>query len=123
MRKALFVMPLISLGGYAIMAVMPVLSIIRAVKIAENSTDYSLQNTTRQTLFLPTSREAKYKAKAAIDTFFFRSGDVLSAGLVFVGSMIALAPKAFAAINVVLVIAWLVIAVWIGREHKKLTQT
>jgi AAA family ATP:ADP antiporter len=122
-RKALFVMPLISLGGYAIMAVMPVLSIIRAVKVAENATDYSLQNTTRQALFLPTSREAKYKAKSAIDTFFFRSGDVLSAGLVFVGSMIALAPKAFAAINVVLVIAWLVIAVWIGREHRKLTHT
>jgi len=39
---------------------------VRVGKILENSTDYSVQNTVRQALFLPTSREAKYKAKAAI---------------------------------------------------------
>jgi AAA family ATP:ADP antiporter len=74
-RVALFVMPLIALGGYGLLATVPVLAMIRGVKIAENSTDYSLQNTARQALFLPTSREAKYKAKQAIDTFFWRMGD------------------------------------------------
>ena len=54
-------------------------------KILENSTDYSIQNTTRQALFLPTSREAKYKAKQAIDSFFVRFGDMLQALVVFVG--------------------------------------
>ena len=54
-------------------------------KIFENSTDYSIQNTTRQALFLPTSREAKYKAKQAIDSFFVRFGDMLQAVVVFVG--------------------------------------
>jgi hypothetical protein len=38
-------------------------------------------------LWLPTSREAKYKAKAAVDTFFMRGGDVLQAGIVFLGAM------------------------------------
>ena len=36
--------------------------LVRIGKIAENSVDYSIQNTTRQALFLPTSRDAKYKA-------------------------------------------------------------
>ena len=54
------------------------LAVVRIGKILENSTDYSIQNTIRQALFLPTSREAKYKAKAAIDTFCTRLGDVLS---------------------------------------------
>jgi hypothetical protein len=53
--------------------------IVRVGKVLENSTDYSIQNTLRQALFLPTTREAKYKAKAAIDTFFTRAGDVVSA--------------------------------------------
>ena len=52
----------------------------RVLKILDNSSDYSIQNTARQALFLPTSREAKYKAKAAIDAFFMRFGDVLQAG-------------------------------------------
>lgn len=50
-------------------------------KALENSTDYSLTNTTRQALFLITSREEKYKAKAAIDAFFQRAGDLGSAAL------------------------------------------
>ena len=73
-----------------------------ALKVADNSLDYSLGNTTRQALWLPTSREAKYKAKQAMDTFFVRAGDVAQAGLVFAGERLALTVPAFAAINVVL---------------------
>ena len=69
---ALFFLPVISLAGYSMIAFFPILGYIQVAKIFENSTDYSLQNTARQALFLPTSREIKYKAKAAIDTFFVR---------------------------------------------------
>lgn len=120
-RVALFILPLIALGGYVVAALFPVLAMIRDVKIAENSTDYSLQNTVRQILFLPTTREEKYKAKQAIDTFFQRGGDVMSALTVFVGSaMLALSTRQFAIINIVLVLVWLVIALLIAREHRKL---
>ena len=50
------------------------------LKMADNSIDYSLGNTTKQALWLPTSREAKYKAKQAVDSFFVRMGDVVQAG-------------------------------------------
>jgi len=118
---ALFFLPIVALGAYSIMALIPILSFVKFVKILENSTDYSLQNTARQALFLPTSREAKYKAKAAIDTFFVRMGDVLSAVLVYVGVQIALATSGFAAINIVLVFVWLLLILGIVREYKKLT--
>ena len=75
---ALFVLPLIALGSYGLFAFAPVLAFIRMTKIAENATDYSLQNTVRRALFLPTSREAKYKALQAVETFFWRAGDMLS---------------------------------------------
>jgi AAA family ATP:ADP antiporter len=120
-RAALFVLPVIALGGYGLLAVAPVIAYIRAVKILENSTDYSLQNTTRQALFLPVSREAKYKAKAAIDTFFVRAGDVLSAGVVFGVASLALAPTSVAAVNIALVVVWLLIAAGIAREHRRIT--
>jgi AAA family ATP:ADP antiporter len=120
-RGALFVLPLIALGGYTAVMVVPMLLVLQWTKILENSTDYSIQNTTRHALFLPTSREAKYNAKQAIDAFFVRTGDLLQAGVVFVGTeLLALTVRSFALVNVVLVGVWLALAVGIAREHRKL---
>jgi ATP:ADP antiporter, AAA family len=118
---ALFILPAISLTGYSMLAFAPILGLIRATKILENSTDYSLNNTVRHALFLPTSREAKYKAKAATDTFFVRGGDVISAGCVFAGThWLALTIPGMAILNVGLVGVWIVVAVLIRRRHAAL---
>nr|WP_255568202.1 MFS transporter [Aestuariicella albida] len=120
-RVALMILPLIALGGYIVAAFYPVLAYVRWVKTAENATDYSLQNTVRQVLFLPTTREQKYKAKQAIDTFFVRAGDVLSAVLVFAGTTwLALSTQGFAMVNILLVCFWLIIALLIGKHYRRL---
>jgi AAA family ATP:ADP antiporter len=120
-RAALFVLPLIAFGGYAAIALIGGLTVLRVAKTAENSTDYSLQNTLKQALFLPTSREAKYKAKAAIDTFFVRFGDTASAGIVAFGlHVLSLGAREFAWFNVALVVVWILLNVGIAREHKQL---
>ena len=116
---ALFFLPLIALGSYTALAFAPLLSLIRVVKIAENSTEYSIQNTARQALFLRTSREAKYKAKLAIDSFFARAGDALSALLVFTGTRIALDIRGFAVVNAALVLVWLFVAIAILRLRRR----
>lgn len=118
-RGALFVLPLVALVSYGWLAVLPVLAAVRVGKIFENSIDYSLQNTARQALFLPTSREAKYKAKQAIDGFFWRVGDVLQAICVFIGVRLAFDVPQFARLNQLLVIVWLAVIVGIYREHKR----
>jgi ATP:ADP antiporter, AAA family len=123
-RKALFVMPAIAFGAYGLIAVVGGMALIRSAKIAENSTDYSLHNTVRQALFLPTSRAAKYKAKAAIDTFFVRAGDTLSAILVGVGiHQLGLGARDFALVNLGLITVWIAIAVGIARHHRALSPT
>jgi ATP:ADP antiporter, AAA family len=114
MRGALLALPLVALGGYAIVAAGVGFSVVRWIKTAENATDYSIMNTARQLLWLPTTREEKYKAKQAIDTFFMRVGDVLSAVVVYVGTAVIHANiEQFASANIVLVGAWLGIAVLI----------
>jgi AAA family ATP:ADP antiporter len=120
-RGALFILPVIAATGYSAIALIPTFFAVQWTKIFENGTDYSIQNTTKQALFLPTSREAKYKAKQAIDSFFVRFGDMLQAGVVFVGVQLALTVRGFALVNVVLVGVWLLIVLGIRREHKKLT--
>ena len=107
--KSLLVHPLVALAGYLMMLKAPSMQLMGWVKIADNSLDYSLDNTNKQALWLPTSREAKYKAKQAVDSFYVRMGDVASAGLVFVGERLAFAVPAFAVVNVVLVGGWLAV--------------
>ncbi len=121
-RLALFILPCIAIGGYALLIALPMLQIVRVVKIAENSTDYSLMNTIRAALYLPTSREAKYKAKQAIDTFFVRLGDMLQAGVVFVGTWLGLSLGKFAAVLAFFCVLWILAALSIYKEHKKLTR-
>jgi ATP:ADP antiporter, AAA family len=118
-RPALFILPVIALGSYALLAFVPILSFIRVAKIAENSTDYSIQNTARHALFLRSNREAKYKAKTAIDSFFWRAGDALSALLVFIGTSLAFDIRNFALVNIVLVGVWLCVAYGITRINRK----
>jgi len=115
---ALFALPLIALGGYSIIAAGAGIGLVRWIKTAENATDYSIMNTARQMLWLPTTREEKYKAKQAIDTFFVRGGDVLSALAVYAGtSVLHLSVAQFATINIVLVAFWLTIALRIVRPQ------
>jgi len=120
-RVALVVLPAIALTGYALLAFAPVLALVRWAKTAENATDYSLQNTVRNVLFLPTTRQEKYSAKQAIDGFFVRGGDLLSAGLVFAGAhWLAMGTRHYALVNLALVVVWLMIAVFIGRRYERL---
>jgi AAA family ATP:ADP antiporter len=119
-RVAVMVLPALAFTGYAVLAFAPALALVRLVKIAENATDYSIQNTVRNVLFLPTSRDEKYKAKQAIDSFFWRAGDVLSAALVFVGiTMLELGTSGFARANLVLASVWLILALAVGREYAR----
>jgi AAA family ATP:ADP antiporter len=117
---ALCILPLIALASYTVAALIPSLMILRWVKIAENSVDYSLMNTMRQLLFLPTRRNEKYKAKQLIDCLVVRAGDVLSAGTVYLGTaVLSLSLSQFAWINVAVVSIWLVIAIATGREFQQ----
>jgi AAA family ATP:ADP antiporter len=54
-----------------------------------------------------------------VDTFFVRTGDVLSAGLVYAGTTwLALSVPGFALTNVVPTMAWIGLAVRLLREHR-----
>src|SRR5262249_55804904 len=116
---SLFVLPVIALGSYTLLAFLPILGFIRLAKIAENSSDYSIQNTARRALFLNTSREAKYKAQNAIEGFFWRMGDASSALLVFIGTRLAFDIPKFAIANMILVFVWLGVAAAVTKSRRQ----
>jgi AAA family ATP:ADP antiporter len=127
LRGALLVHPAIVAIGYGLLALapfvggfIPLFSLVRRIKVADNGVDYSLMNTTRQTLFLPVDRDSKYDGKTAIDTFFVRFGDLLQALSVFVGlNMLAWGAHEFAILNFVLSLVWIWLAVVMGRAYTR----
>lgn len=124
-NRAILILPSIMVVGYALIAVapglqfIPIFSLIWIYKITEKGFNYSLNNTIRGALFLPTSQCAKYEGKTTIDTFFWRFGDLLQAGIIFV----ALNWLDFGLTEVALLTMWLaVLMLWLawklGRHYK-----
>jgi AAA family ATP:ADP antiporter len=109
--------------GYSALAVLPVLHLFRYYKVLENSLDYSLQNTMRQMLYLPLSRQEKYEARAVIDSFGQRLGDLLQAALVFIGlNLLAFEAMDFVPVAAVMAVGTLTVALLIIRERRRLLQ-
>jgi AAA family ATP:ADP antiporter len=119
----LLMLPVISLLSYSAMALVPVLAVVKLMKIAENSVDYSIHNTARHVLWLPVSSELKFKGKPAIDTFMVRIGDGFAALTVLVGErLLHFTTQGFAAFNVMLVIGWLGLALMLVHQHGQLAR-
>jgi ATP:ADP antiporter, AAA family len=117
----LFALPIIALGAYGFIALGATLIIVRWAKTAENSTDYSLMNTAKHMLWLRTTREEKYKAKQAVDSFFVRIGDLLAAFVVFAGTAwLALDTSGFALLNLGFVVIWLALAWALVKRNRRL---
>lgn len=120
----LMMLPTLAIGAYGLVALIPILSYVRWAKTVENATDYSLNNTVRNMLFLPATREQKYKAKQAVDSVGQRAGDTLHALLVLVGTTVfAMTTRAFAIVNIGVAVVWLLLAFKIGKEYGHLVET
>ncbi len=120
MRMLLLTTPFVSLIAYASMAFVPILGLIKFMKVAENSSNYSVQNTARHMLWLPTSKEMLYQAKPTIDTFFMRLGDGLAALTILIGTRVVSMDYAdFIAVNLVLIIIWIGLSFYLQREHTR----
>ena len=116
--KAVAIQPALSIVAYNVMTFAPALPLVLGSKVAEKATDYSLNNTVRNMLFLPCTREEKYSAKQVIDSLFVRCGDLGSAGLIFAGTTLAgLGAQGFSAVNVVLAVAGMTLALTVGRIY------
>lgn len=113
------ILPVVALIDGGLIAAFPMLAILKWGKVTENSIDYSVNNTIRNMLWLPTTREMKYKAKQAVDTFFVRLGDMASAGVVFLlAGTLGLGVRWFGGLNVVLCVVWIGLALRIMAERK-----
>ena len=73
-------------------------------------------------LYTVVDREAKNKAKNALDTLVYRGGDAL-AGWLFTGlKSLGLGLAAIAWVAVPIALAWAAVSVWLGRRQAALSR-
>jgi AAA family ATP:ADP antiporter len=78
---ALLVLPCAALAGSGAFLVLPGLWVGSLLNTADNGFSYSINQSAKEALYVPTSREEKYKAKAFIDMFVQRFAKALAVGV------------------------------------------
>lgn len=80
-RSLLLSIPLLMVAGYAALALAPGFAVFVAVMMVRRVGEYAVTRPCRDMLWTAVPREQKYKAKGLVDTFVYRGGDALSAGV------------------------------------------
>ncbi|MGZ8830692.1 MAG: NTP/NDP exchange transporter, partial [Thermoanaerobaculia bacterium] len=84
------------------------------------ATQRAIMRPARETLFTVVSREEKYKAKAFIDTFVYRTGDVVGAQTEGLLSRLGIGLVALASVAVPVAIIWGTLGFWLGRVQQRM---
>jgi AAA family ATP:ADP antiporter len=75
----------------------------------------------RETLFTVVSSEEKYKAKAFIDTFVYRGGDVVGAWAESLIGRLGMGLLALSAVTIPLAVLWAGLGIWLGLQQRRIT--
>ena len=111
-------LPLLSLFGFGVLAMMPSLGAIAVFQVLRRAADYGIARPSREVLFTVVPREDRYKAKSFIDTFVYRLGDQLGAWSVAGIRELGAGAAGIALAAIPLALIWLVNALWLGRRQR-----
>jgi ATP:ADP antiporter, AAA family len=119
---ALALLPAMSMLGFGLLAVLPMLVVIVGFQVLRRAGNFALTRPAREVLFTVVPREDRYKAKAFIDTAVYRTGDQVGAwSYALIGGLGWGATQA-AVVAVVLSAAWLANSLWLGKRQEVLAQ-
>ncbi len=77
----LAILPLVTLAGFAVLAIWPLYGVMAVFQALHRATRYAISRPARETLFSVVPPAERYKAKPLIDVFLYRGGDLAGAGI------------------------------------------
>ncbi len=114
----LLVLPVGVLAGTTGLLVLPVLWLAALTELYDGSLNYSLQQTTKEVLYLPIDRSIRYKVKPFIDMVVFRFGKGVAAilGIVLL-DVFGIHPRFLSWVAIPLIVAWIAAALQVRGEY------
>lgn len=119
---SLVVMPLLMISNTVIMFVSPTLAVVYWLMVASKGINYAFGQPAKEQLFIPTTKDAKYKSKAWIDMSGSRSAKATGSGIKGITAMVTSNPVVSLALLTALSLgvcgAWFFVSFYLGRRHK-----
>ncbi len=115
----LSILPLVTVAGFAVLAVWPIYGVMALFQAIHRATRYAVARPARETLFSVVPPAEKYKAKPLVDVFLYRGGDVAGAGIDAALRAAGLALGWVAAATVPLALMWTGLSLGLGRAQKR----
>ena len=115
--RSLALLPLISIAGFILLALDPVLGVVAFLTIARRSLGFSFSKPTTDMLYSVVTPEEKYKAKNFIETALYRFGDIVGTWSVQVLMWLGMAGVSIAMLPFAVI--WFLVALWLGRDYKR----
>ena len=115
----LALLPLTTALGFLGLAIAGSLAALIAFEAAFRAVQRGIMRPARETLFTTVPRADRYKAKAFIDTFVYRAGDVVGAQTEGLLGRLGMGLAALAAFAVPLAVAWLALGLWLGHAQRE----
>ncbi|HLS85767.1 MAG TPA: MFS transporter [Burkholderiales bacterium] len=115
---ALALLPLTAALGILGLAIAGSLAALIALEASFRAVQRGIMRPSRETLFTVVPRTDRYKAKAFIDTFVYRTGDVVGAQAEGLLGRLGMGLAALASVAVPLAVVWMLLGVWLGRMQQ-----
>ncbi len=116
---ALAILPVATALGFIGLAIYGSFAVLILLEASNRAVQRGITRPARETLFTVVSREDKYKAKAVLDTFMYRVGDVVGAQAEGALARLGLAMGGLVGVVVPLALLWAALGLWLGRMHAR----
>ncbi len=118
----LALLPVTVLLGFLGLAMVGTLAALVVFEASFRAVQRALMRPARETLFTVVTREEKYKAKAFIDTFVYRGGDVVGAWTEGLLGRLGMGLAALASLVIPLAVVWGALGLWLGRTQSRIAR-
>lgn len=115
---ALAILPAVTALGFIGLAFYGSFVVLILLEATNRAVQRGLARPAREALFTVVSCEEKYKAKAFVDTFVYRAGDVAGAQTEGALGRLGLAMGGLVSVVVPLALVWVALGIWLGRAQK-----
>lgn len=120
---ALCVLPVIAIFSVSLFMGFPSLTAAGLLLISDNGFNYSIQQTSRETLYVPTTPDEKYKARAFTNMFVQRLGK----GIAIVGTLVLLnigvSIRQLGFFGIAALVGMAILGIYGGRKFKEMTKS
>lgn len=116
---ALALLPVATALGFIGLAIYGSFMVLILLEASTRALQRGVTRPAREALFTVVGREDKYKAKAFVDTFIYRSGDVVGAQIEGALGRLGLAMGGLVSVVIPLALVWAALGLWLGRTQTR----